>query len=522
LTVPPPHGPLLERVDTLADALGIAHGPPMTRLVQVAAAVREGPWSTARSHSWLALAVLSGTFPTGDEVTATARAVRRAPRDDAAALALLTEALGAVTRTPVVPAAVEVVTGAVLVDVHHTAGSDLMTGVQRVVRTTARHWDRAHDCRFVRWRLPDRGALLDLSARGRGRLGLEPDDTDADATGPGRDDDSASGTTALPATETGTPADGRTVLVPWRSRLLLLESGASGAVERLSAFGEHSDNVLGLVGYDTIPVSSADTVTVEEAERFAVYLSVVKHADVVAGISRSAAEEFAGFVSGLGAQGLPGPRVVAVPLPVPAPAAAPTDGPAAEVALDAPAVPVVLVVGSHEPRKNHVAVLHAAERLWREGRRFRLRFIGGSGWMSDDFDATVARLLGEGRDLVVERAVSDDVLDRAYQEAAFTVFPSLHEGFGLPVAESLAHGRPVVTSRYGATAEAAGGRATLVDPRDDDDLLEAVRTLLDGAPQADGTPRTDGTVVDTGAAQDVRTWEQYAERLWDDLVGGTA
>jgi glycosyltransferase involved in cell wall biosynthesis len=146
---------------------------------------------------------------------------------------------------------------------------------------------------------------------------------------------------------------------------------------------------------------------------------------------------------------------------------------------------------------------------------FRLRFIGGSGWMSEEFDELADQLIAAGRDVRVERAVSDDVLEAAYGEASYTVFPSLHEGFGLPVAESLARGRPVVTSRYGATAEVAAGRARLVDPRDDDDLLEALRaSLLDphGVPGAGERTSADDRTAPT------ESWEEYAERLWNELV----
>ena len=61
---------------------------------------------------------------------------------------------------------------------------------------------------------------------------------------------------------------------------------------------------------------------------------------------------------------------------------------------------------------------------------------------------------------------SDDELARLYRGALCVVYPSLYEGFGIPVLEAMACGAPVVTSRGGATEEVAGGAAVLVDPED--------------------------------------------------------
>jgi glycosyltransferase involved in cell wall biosynthesis len=103
-------------------------------------------------------------------------------------------------------------------------------------------------------------------------------------------------------------------------------------------------------------------------------------------------------------------------------------------------------------------------------------------------------------------------LERAYASAAFTVFPSLHEGFGLPVAESLLHGTPVVTTNYGATAETgAHGGALLIDPRSDTELTDAMRTLLTDDV---ALRRLRGQI----ASRPERSWQDYADELWNRLV----
>jgi glycosyltransferase involved in cell wall biosynthesis len=117
------------------------------------------------------------------------------------------------------------------------------------------------------------------------------------------------------------------------------------------------------------------------------------------------------------------------------------DGPAAEGDY-------VLAVGTLEPRKNLARVQEAARQAGVE-----LRVVGARGWGDVKADGWLGR-------------VSDDELARLYRGARCIVYASLYEGFGLPIAEAMACGTPVVTSSGGATEETAGGAAVLVDPYD--------------------------------------------------------
>jgi len=88
----------------------------------------------------------------------------------------------------------------------------------------------------------------------------------------------------------------------------------------------------------------------------------------------------------------------------------------------------------------------------------------------------------------------------------------LHEGYGLPVAESLAHGVPVITSDFGSTAEiGALGGALLVNPHDDDALTSAMRTLL-----SDG--QTQRRLRQEIRSRPERTWQNYSDELWELLI----
>jgi glycosyltransferase involved in cell wall biosynthesis len=112
----------------------------------------------------------------------------------------------------------------------------------------------------------------------------------------------------------------------------------------------------------------------------------------------------------------------------------------------------VLAVGTLEPRKNLMRTIDAVARLGIE-----LRVVGARGWGGVEAQGEHVRWLGE---------VSDEELARQYRGALCLAYPSLYEGFGIPVLEAMACGTAVVTSAGGATAEVGGPAAVLVDPLD--------------------------------------------------------
>ncbi len=144
----------------------------------------------------------------------------------------------------------------------------------------------------------------------------------------------------------------------------------------------------------------------------------------------------------------------------------------------------VLAVGTLEPRKNLTTLLEAFARLRRDGEvdaDLRLVLAGARGWLDEPIFATV-RSLGLEDAVRFTGFVDDADLPVVYSGAALFVFPSLHEGFGLPLLEAMACGVPVVTSNISSMPEVAGDAAVLVDPRDADGLAAAIARLLrDGA-----------------------------------------
>jgi len=120
----------------------------------------------------------------------------------------------------------------------------------------------------------------------------------------------------------------------------------------------------------------------------------------------------------------------------------------------------LLAVGTLEPRKNLAAAEEAARRLGLE-----LRVAGERGWGDVGANGWLGR-------------VSDERLAELLRGARALVYPSLYEGFGLPVAEAMACGTPVVTGKGGATEEVAGGAAVLVDPRDVASIAAGIEEAL--------------------------------------------
>jgi len=140
----------------------------------------------------------------------------------------------------------------------------------------------------------------------------------------------------------------------------------------------------------------------------------------------------------------------------------------------------ILCVGTLEPRKNHLTLVAAAEQLWRENAQFELEMIGRTTReCGPRVLAEIERLTRAGRPVRWRRHVGNDTLLAAYDECAFTVFPSLIEGYGLPIVESLQRGKPSVCGGNGALGELAnGGGCLVVDQKDPSALAGGMRRLL--------------------------------------------
>jgi glycosyltransferase involved in cell wall biosynthesis len=169
----------------------------------------------------------------------------------------------------------------------------------------------------------------------------------------------------------------------------------------------------------------------------------------------------------------------------------------------------ILSVGTIQPRKNYVRLIHAFARLQTHNLTNRqLVLAGGRGWLYEDIFAEAER---HGDRVRILGFVDEADLPALYRNAALFAFPSLYEGFGLPVLEAMACGTPVVCSNVSSLPEVAGDAALLVDPLDIASIAEAMARVLQ-----DAGLRQD--MVARGRSQAARfTWARAARHLLSTL-----
>ncbi len=141
--------------------------------------------------------------------------------------------------------------------------------------------------------------------------------------------------------------------------------------------------------------------------------------------------------------------------------------------------PLVLAVGTLEPRKNHIGLIKAFYKAQqKKNGPAMLAIAGGQGWMYDETKQLVSELKLDKKVRFLGR-VTDLELVTLYSMADMFAFPSFFEGFGVPPIEAMACGAPVITSNISALPEIAKDAALLVDPYDIDALADALTRLTE-------------------------------------------
>jgi glycosyltransferase involved in cell wall biosynthesis len=167
----------------------------------------------------------------------------------------------------------------------------------------------------------------------------------------------------------------------------------------------------------------------------------------------------------------------------------------------------VLFVSTIEIRKNHRLLVKVWERLverYGADRVPALVFVGMWGWSFDELLGDLAANNYLNGKIVILQNLSDAALQEAYRRCLFTVFPSFCEGWGLPIAESLAHGKLCIASNRTSIPEVGGNLVDYFNPGDEEDALAKIeRPLLDPAYLA---------------TREAQVRAEYRRRTWNDCV----
>lgn len=168
--------------------------------------------------------------------------------------------------------------------------------------------------------------------------------------------------------------------------------------------------------------------------------------------------------------------------------------------------PMILHVGAVQKRKNLVRLIaafeHAAPPPW------RLVLAGGAGYGSEEVRERIRSSPAAER-IAWTGWLPDDEVERLYRRASVFAFPSLDEGFGIPVLEAMAHGVPVLSSTRGALPEVCGDAALLVDPFREDHIAQALDALI-----RDEALRERLALAGRARAAQF-SWERTVERIWN-------
>jgi glycosyltransferase involved in cell wall biosynthesis len=255
--------------------------------------------------------------------------------------------------------------------------------------------------------------------------------------------------------------------------------------------------------YDAIALKFPELTPSKTVARFPAYLHELLAFDGVAAISEDSRQSLLDYWRWLGVAAHP--PVAAIPLALDPPPTGSLSAVTPSAVDTRAAPPVILSVGTLEGRKNHLALLEACDALWRRGLDFELHVIGLAHAHTGRAALEKVRLLqASGRALRYDGPVDEPALHVAYARCAFTVYPSLYEGFGLPVLESLAHGKPCVCSAGGALGESArGGGCLMVARPDAASLTEALSRLLTSSEQL-------GALTAAARARVFKSWPDYA------------
>ena len=136
----------------------------------------------------------------------------------------------------------------------------------------------------------------------------------------------------------------------------------------------------------------------------------------------------------------------------------------------------ILYLGTIEPRKNIERIVKAFKKYKKEiNDDLKLVIVGRKGWKYDNIMKLIEAM---GTDIIITGYIDEEDKVPIYKLAQIFVFPSLYEGFGMPILEAMASKTPVITSNISSMPEVAGNAGMLVDPFNENEIFEAYKKIL--------------------------------------------
>ena len=227
-----------------------------------------------------------------------------------------------------------------------------------------------------------------------------------------------------------------------------------------------------IVLYDLIPVTNPEWVDPMNVKRFIPYTAALPSFDVVFCISEFVRQGFLKFCQERSYR-IP-KKVVTIPMGY---TFSQNAKPSNAMMLEGLKEPFVLCVGTLEPRKNHWLLLDAFDILWNRSVDLSLVVVG---FPSFGYEKTLERMRIHrlsGQKLFYLSNCNDADLEELYNRCIFTVFPSFTEGFGLPLAESLARGKPCISSDIQVFRDSAGPFGIYCNPQDPFSIATQIENL---------------------------------------------
>lgn len=364
-----------------------------------------------------------------------------------------------------------------LIDVSHTARNDVRTGIQAVVRGLLAGLAQAgvafQTVRWSRWW----NTFVPLDRHRNQWLGI--DDSSERYQSP---------------SELG------------EAWLLLPEVIYGPNLFRMIAHARKHGVRIAAVFHDAIPVTHPELVRREARKFHSAYMMALGDVDLIVAVSESAAEQFRLFLE---------KRLRRVPTIYVCPSAGELSGQERAVAKPNAAADAIniLCVSTLEPRKNHSTLLQAFESACSgvSHPKLYLHLVGDRYKDADHVVGLVQAATARNPNIIWHGKITDHELVKLYRECDFTIYPSIVEGFGLAISQSLWNRRPCICANYGAMAETAreGGCLT-VDVADAAKLSHAIVLL---ATHSDVRQK----LVKEIDCRSLKTWHGYATEICREL-----